>query len=213
MNIKFTFIYNIKNNSFFLKKPDKKSKKFEKLIIDNFKTKKYDKIDQGQRVEVDFGPKLKIYMIKKQDYFFGLLGDKIRTKKEIYNYLEKFFKKYKQEPKIHKKSPIFKWLKDEMLAFKNGEKITKEELIFEQIRSTTMRVEQQMMKGIEIGNQLTLLDEDLEDMKNVAKENKETATEVKKQAFWYNQKLTIFMMGIFGIFFLIILLYVSKLIL
>lgn len=211
MDIKFTFVYDTKNNSFFLKKPDKKSKKYHKPILDNFKKKRYDKIETGQRVEVELGKNLKIYMIKKSKYMFGILGPKVQTKIEIFKYLEEVYKKFKvlgKNPKIKRDDPIIIFIKDEMKAFKEGKRKTVTERIDDRLRSATTNLENQLTRAMEMNTQLIQLDEEVQEIKEVAIENKDVANEVKNEAWWYNQKLSIAVFGMTGFFVLMIGLWI-----
>ena len=73
MDIEFTFIYNPENNSFLFRKPNKKSKKYVKAILDSLQKKSqyyHTSTSTGQRIEIEFGEKWKIYMFKNELYFF-----------------------------------------------------------------------------------------------------------------------------------------------
>lgn len=208
MEIKFTFVYNTKNNSFFLKKPNKKSKKYQKIILKNFKDKNYQKIPPEKRVTIELGETLQIYMIKKNpNYMFGLLGEKKTTRTAIYKFLQKFHKKfqYLQKNKINMKKDksIIIWLKNEMQAFKEGKRLTKGEEILIKTRSATVKIENQVLKAEFMNLQLIQTLDETEEMKEAAIESKAIATEVKNEAWWYNQQLTIFIFGLVGIFVLV----------
>lgn len=216
MDIKFCFVYDTKNNSFILKKPDKKSQKYHAPILSSFKKKNYKKVDSETRVELDFGKSLKIYMIKKSRLMFGILGPKLKSKREIFKFLDEFYAKFKamgKNLKIKSGDPIMIWLKQEIKAFKDGKKISNAQRVSGKISLASNGLENQLDKAMKMNTQLLQLDEEVAEMREVAIENKKVSNDVKNEAWWYNQKMTIMIFGVIGLFVLMIGLWIINLIL
>ncbi len=56
-------------------------------------------------------------------------------------------------------------------------------------------MDEQIIKAKQYSNQLTDIDFNVDDILVNAEENKETAAEIKSEAYWYNKKLQIIMIG------------------
>ena len=215
MEIKFIFVYNTENNSFIIKKSNKDSRKYQKLILKDFKNKKYKKRERGQKIDISFGKKLHIYMIKKSKYMIGLLGEKRETKKIIYEFLEEFSKRFKSLgkniQKIQKDDSIIIWLNEEIKDFENGKKMTIEEKSLQRIRNITENLESQINQAELLNFTLLKVEDETNELREMGQENKNMANEVKNQAWWHNQKTTMFLFGIIMLFLFILGLWLSNL--
>ena len=201
MEIKYVFIYKIQNNSLMIKYPEKKkTKKIEKVILETFlkKKKEFEKKKRNSRIEILFGEENKLYLLKKNDsLIFGLITTKMRSKANIYKFLDNFYICYQNEDL----KKIKQWLKIKKKDFEKNISSTKSLNI--KLRRATQKIDAQIFRNLEINHQILKIDEKIIQTKKIAKENLVLADSIKKEAWWYNHKLQFFIYGGVGLVFIV----------
>ena len=207
MEIKYSFVYNIRTNTLLLKRPDtRKTRKIEKIMLETFaKKNNYKKKNINQRIELMLGETNQIYMIKKTDMLiFGLITTKMRTKMNLYKFLDEFYTMYQNENEM----AINKWLKQQKEDFSKGKRLSVAQKMDLKIRRASQKLDLQIVKGVNTNLQLMQIDDEVKEVRKTARENRDLSKNIKNEAWWYNHKLMFFIWGGVGLLFVIFMTFV-----
>ena len=208
--IKYTFMYNLKNNSFIFKLPEDVSTKYGTPVEKSLEKLTFTEMQIEERKEVNFGTENKLYITRcSKLLIIGCIATREKQKRSVYTFINEIYLEIKKDKAFNKN--IKNWILLEIGAHNNGERMdateklkAKTDLAQNKVKTVTKKAEAQK-------EQLVRIDEQVKDMKDNAKEFRDTAVAVYMESWWYNNKMAIAMYGGFILIGVCIVIYIVNL--